>query len=97
MKKIIYISLTILSIGFASTCSDNPQEITAPKVEDCKSIDCPKCGNKNCIYEQIEEEMENAGAEGTDKEIYDAASRVFILRNITDSPTMKLILSNYYL
>lgn len=95
--KTLYVALAFIIIGLANNFSDNPEENPAPKVEECKDINCPKCEQKNCIYNQIEEEIVAAGGDGTDQEIYDAASKVFILRNITDSATMKLILSNYYL
>lgn len=95
--KTLYVALAFIFIGLANNFSDNPEENPAQKVEQCNKPTCPKCDTDNCIYDQIEEEISNAGGDGTDQQIYDAASKVFILRNITDSPTMKLILSNYYL
>ena len=95
--KTLYVAIAFILIGFASSYSDNPEENPQPKVINCTKTTCPKCGEKTCIYNQIEEEIVAAGGDGTDQQIYDAASKVFILRNITDSATIKLILSNYYL
>ena len=95
--KTLYVALAFILIGLTNNFSDNPEENFSPKVEECKGINCPKCEQKNCIYNQIEEEILSAGGDGTDQQINDAASKVFILRSITDSATMKIILSNYYL
>jgi len=93
MKQILLVSAIIISFCFADSFSDNPEANPSAKVTQETSI-CPDCGEDSCIYKQINEEVQG---EGTDQEIYNAATRVFILRDITDSATIKLILSNYYL
>lgn len=102
MKQTLLVLALFIAIGFANNFSDNPEEQIKPQIrhETSVGIDstkCPNCGDSGCIYVQIEEEIARAGGDGTDQQIYDAANRVFILRNITDSATIKNVLSNYYL
>ena len=97
MKTTITITALILSLCFAGNCSDNPEETASnTNVQETTKI-CPNCEDTSCIYYQIESEIIAAGGDGTDQQIKDAAQRVFILREITDSLTIKNVLSNYYL
>ena len=101
MKQTFAVIAVILALTFADNLSDNPEVNPATKQpQSTVKIDttlCPNCGDTTCIYVQIEEEIKNAGGDGTDTEIQEAAQRVFILRNITDSATMQNVLANYYL
>ena len=100
MKTTIYIVATALIFCFAGNCSDNPEETASiPTVQNKAHNEdiCPQCSDTSCIYYQIESEIIASGGDGTDQQIKDAAQRVFILRGITDSATIKNVLSNYYL
>ena len=58
------------------------------------SVSCADCGERNCIYEQINNAVKG---EGTDQEIETAIYEVCKERNITDPKTIDLIKANYYL
>lgn len=93
--------ICIILIGFASNYSDNPTDKqkanTQSIVTDLDSSHCPNCRDTGCIYFQINNEVIQAGGDGTDGEIREAAERIFILRGITDSGTIKNVLAEYYL
>lgn len=54
---------------------------------------CPDCGETNCIYQQINN---NVSGEG-DQDIENAIQKVCKQRGIKDSATIELIRANYYL
>jgi len=54
---------------------------------------CPDCSESNCIYQEIN----NTVKCDADSCIMDAVKEVCNRRKITDSSTVKNILSNYYL
>ena len=102
MKQTLLVLALFIAIGFANNYSDNPEEQIQPQIRHethlgVDSIKCPDCGDSNCIYVQIEEEIVRAGGDGTDQQIKDAAEKVFILRGITDTTQKQIVLSNYYL
>ena len=59
----------------------------------CSSV-CADCGERNCIYEQINNAVKG---EGTDQEIETAIYEVCKERGITDPATIDLLKANYYL
>ena len=63
-------------------------------IEYIKEFNCPDCGDTNCIYQQINEEVKG---EGTDSEIMEAIKTVCKERGIKDSATVELLKANYYL
>lgn len=56
--------------------------------------ECPECGQTDCIYKEIED---NVKGEGTDGEIEQAIQDVCKSRNISDTVTIGLLRENYYL
>lgn len=55
---------------------------------------CKDCGMTNCIYQQIND---NVKGNGSDSDIMQSIDEVCRKRNIRDSSTIHLIMSNYYL
>lgn len=87
MKKVIIISLLILSCGLADNFSDDREINPVQKV-------CPDCEEVNCIYQEINDNVEGAA---TDQNIYQSVMKVVNKRGIKDTSAINNILSNYYL